>query len=50
MNDPSLKPAEVKSPSPTADAKPSAPVLPATAGQIDEEEDEEDDFAQLARR
>ncbi|KAJ8533130.1 hypothetical protein K7X08_016019 [Anisodus acutangulus] len=51
MHDPSLKPAEVKPPSPTAaDAKPSAPVLAATAGQIDEEEDEEDDFAQLARR
>ncbi|XP_059305277.1 TOM1-like protein 6 isoform X1 [Lycium ferocissimum] len=48
---PSPKPAEVKPPSPTAaDAKPSAPVLAATTGQIDEEEDEEDDFAQLARR
>lgn len=50
MHDPSLKPAEVKPPSPTADVKPSAPVLVASAGQIDEDEDEEDDFAQLARR
>lgn len=50
MHDPSLKPVEVKPPSPIADVKPSAPVLVATAGQIDEEEDEEDDFAQLARR
>ncbi|XP_049352561.1 TOM1-like protein 6 [Solanum verrucosum] len=50
MHDPSLKPVEVKPASPTADVKPSAPVLVATAGQIDEEEDEEDDFAQLARR
>ncbi|XP_016474832.1 TOM1-like protein 6 isoform X3 [Nicotiana tabacum] len=50
MHDPSLKPAEVKPPTPAADAKPSAPVLAPTAGQIDEEEDEEDDFAQLARR
>ncbi|KAJ8551005.1 hypothetical protein K7X08_000375 [Anisodus acutangulus] len=50
MHDPSIKPAEVNPPSPTADAKPSAPVLAATAGQVHEEEDEEDDFSKLARR
>ncbi|KAI3447840.1 hypothetical protein Pfo_004505 [Paulownia fortunei] len=49
-HDSSLKLAEVVTPNATSNSDPSAPALPAHRGLIDEEEDEEDDFAQLARR
>lgn len=49
-HDSSLGSAEVSMPSATSNGTPAAPVFPAQSGVIDEEDDEEDDFAQLARR
>lgn len=46
----SLKPGEVKETIQTPIANPLAPVIASMRGQIAEEEDEEDDFTQLARR
>lgn len=50
MNNPNSKPADTASPTATANGNPSAPVPPVVGNQIDAEEEEEDDFAQLARR
>ncbi|KAL2479312.1 ENTH/VHS/GAT family protein [Abeliophyllum distichum] len=49
IHDSSLRPTEVTEQSSTPNSKPTAPVIPVTGGLIDGEE-EEDDFAQLARR
>ncbi|KAI3473107.1 hypothetical protein Pfo_030399 [Paulownia fortunei] len=49
-HDSSLKSAEVSVPNATSNDTPSPPVFPAHRGLIDEEDEEEDDFAQLARR
>lgn len=46
----SLKPADVNEPSQEPVASPSLQIVPVGKSQIDEDEDEEDDFAQLARR
>ena len=41
---------EVKNSSPAPNISPPAPIATVTRSQIDEDEEEEDDFAQLARR
>lgn len=46
----SLKPADVKEPSQEPVASPSLQIVPVGKSHIEEDEDEEDDFAQLARR
>ncbi|KAI8557183.1 hypothetical protein RHMOL_Rhmol05G0316500 [Rhododendron molle] len=46
----SLKPADVNEPSQEPVASPSLQIVPVGKSQIEEDEDEEDDFAQLARR
>ncbi|KAF7143638.1 hypothetical protein RHSIM_Rhsim05G0228100 [Rhododendron simsii] len=45
-----LKPADVNEPSQEPVASPSLQIVPVGKSQIEEDEDEEDDFAQLARR
>lgn len=45
-----LRSPQVGTPATTSNETPSAPVFPAHTGVADEEDDEEDDFAQLARR
>ncbi|CAA3015918.1 target of Myb 1-like [Olea europaea subsp. europaea] len=50
IHDISLSPTEVTEQSSKPNGKPSAPVVPLTRGLIDGEEEDEDDFAQLARR
>lgn len=44
------KPADVKESSQEPGASPSLQIVPVGKSQIEEDEDEEDDFAQLARR
>lgn len=46
----SIRQSEVKDSSPRPNVSPSAPVTTLTRSQIYEEEEEEDEFAQLARR